>query len=64
MKNFLIHEIVTTCYTYQVSAKNEDEAIEKVKFNLDGYIPEYDMVRDIQYSAEEAFILPHQLQEF
>lgn len=63
MKNYIVHEIVTTCYTYQVSAKDEDEAIEKVKYNFDGYIPEYDIIMDIKYSVEEAFILPYQLQE-
>jgi hypothetical protein len=64
MKNYTVHEIVTTCYTYQVCARNEDEATEKVKYNDgDGRIPEYDMVIDIKYSAEEAFVLPNQLGE-
>jgi len=36
-----------------------------VKYDFgDGHIPEYDMILDTQYSAEEAFVLPHQLQEF
>lgn len=65
MKNYIVHEIVTTCYTYQLSASDEDEAIAKVKYNNgDGHIPEYDMIIDIQYSAEEAFVLPHLMQEF
>ncbi len=65
MKNYIIHEIVTTCYTYQVCARDDEEAIAKVKYDFgDGHIPEYDMVLDTQYSAEEAFVLPHQLQEF
>jgi hypothetical protein len=65
MKNYTVHEIITTCYTYHVCARNEDEATEKIKYNNgDGHIPEYDMIIDIKYSAEEAFVFPNQLQEF
>jgi hypothetical protein len=59
MKNYIVHEIVTICYTYQVCANDEEEAIAKVKYtNGEGYIPEYDAVIDTKYSAEEAFVLP------
>jgi len=66
MKNYIVQEVVTICYAYQVCASNEEEAIAKIKDNYheEGRIPEYDSLIDVSYAAGEACVLPQRLPKF
>jgi len=64
MTNYIVHEMITLCNSYEVCAVNEETAIEMIRDGEKVYIPKYDSAVDISYAARNARVLPHRLPKF
>lgn len=64
MTNYIVHEMITLCNSYEVSAVNEEAAIEMIRDGEKVYIPKYDSAVDISYAARDARVLPRQSPTF
>ena len=56
MKDYIVQEMITLCYSYKVCAVNEGAAIAKIRDGGEVLAPKRDASVDISYAARDAHV--------